>query len=492
MKEIIVDVGFGQIRAALLEDHELVEIYIEGQEGQSIVGNIYKGRVENVLPGMQAAFVDIGTEKNAFLYIKDAMPNSFHYEEEEYMPDNGGKDYQICDLLKSGQEILVQIIKDPIDNKGARVTTHITLPGRYAVLMPTVDYIGISRRIEDEEERERLRDIAAVVKPQDMGMIVRTAGEGCSLSDLESDMEFLIRLWRNILEKSRYISAPRLIHMDMNLFYKILRDMFTKDIDHLIINNKEYYDKAMDIVNLISPCLRQRVEYFNRHNNIFECYHVEEKIEKLLSKKIWLKCGGHIIIDQAEALTVIDVNTGKFVGTKDLQDTVLRTNIEAAKEIARQLRLRDIGGIIIIDFIDMYNEEHQNIIIEVMKNALKKDKSKSCVWGMTHLGLLEMTRKKVAAPKGYMLQSPCPCCLGTGRILSPQTIVKKIEKEIKKIFLDKSSRKIQVEVHPEIEEILLGQYGKYIESMSKEQGKKINIIGNDLFHRDEFKVFPMK
>ena len=487
-----MDVSFGQIRVALLEDHELTEIYIEGQEGQSIVGNIYKGKIENVLPGMQAAFVNIGTEKNAFLYIRDAIPNSFSYEEEEFESDNGVKCYQICDLLKSGQDILVQVIKDPIDSKGARVTTHITLPGRYAVLMPTVDYIGISRRIEDEEERERLRSIAALAKPEDMGMIVRTAGEGCSLSELKNDIEFLTRLWKNVLEKSSSISAPSLVHMDMNLFYKVLRDMFTKDIDHIIINNKEYYEKAVDMVNLISPYLRKRVEYFNRCNDIFECYHIEEKFEKLFSKKIWLKCGGYIIIDQTEALTVIDVNTGKYIGGKDLQDTVLKTNIEAAREIARQLRLRDIGGIIIIDFIDMKEEEHQNIVIEVMKNALKKDKSKSYVWGMTHLGLLEMTRKKVVVPKEYMLQSPCPCCLGTGRILSPQTIVKKIEKEIKKIFLNQSIRKIQIEVHKEIEEVLLGQYGKYLESMSKEQGKKINIICNDFFHRDEFKITPMK
>lgn len=487
-----MDASFGQIRVALLEDHEPAEIYIEGQEGQSIVGNIYKGKVENVLPGMQAAFVNIGTGKNTFLYVKDAIPNSFSSEEEEFESYNGVKYYQICDLLKSGQDILVQVIKDPIDSKGARVTTHITLPGRYAVLMPTVDYIGISRRIEDEEERERLRSIAAIAKPEDMGMIVRTAGEGCSLSELKNDIEFLTRLWRNILEKSSSISAPSLVHMDMNLFYKVLRDMFTKDIDRLIINNKEYYDKAVDIVNLTSPYLRERVEYFDRYNDIFECYHIEEKIEKLFSKKIWLRCGGYIIIDQTEALTVIDVNTGKYIGGKDLQDTVLKTNIEAAREIARQIRLRDIGGIIIIDFIDMNGEEHQNIVIEVMKNALKKDKSKSCVWGMTHLGLLEMTRKKVVAPKEYKLQSPCPCCMGTGRILSPQTIVKKIEKEIKKIFLNQSIRKIQIEVHREIAEVLLGQYGKYLESMSKEQGKKINIIANDLFHRDEFKITPIK
>lgn len=492
MKEIIVDANFGQIRAALLEDHELVEIYIEGQEGKSIVGNIYKGKVENVLPGMEAAFVNIGTEKNAFLYVKDAIPNSFNYEEEEFISNNDGKDYHICDLLKSGQDILVQVIKDPIDSKGARVTTHITLPGRYAVLMPKVDYIGISRRIEDEIERERLREIAALAKPDNMGMIVRTAGEDCGLTDLESDMEFLTKLWKNLLEKSSNASAPRLIHMDMDLFYRILRDMFTKDINHLIINNKEYYNKAVEIVSLISPNLMQRIEYFNKSYDIFECYHIEEKAEKLLCKKIWLKCGGYIVIDQTEALTVIDVNTGKYVGSKDLQDTVLKTNIEAAKEIARQLRLRDIGGIVIVDFIDMYDEEHQNIVIEVMKNAMKKDKSKSCVWGMTHLGLLELTRKKVLAPKENMMQSPCPCCLGTGRILSPQTIVKKIEKEIKKAFLDRSVKGVKIEVHPEIKKVLIEQYGNFLESTTEEEGKKINIIGDDSYHRDQFEIMPIK
>ena len=357
--------------------------------------------------------------------------------------------------------------------------------------MPTVDYIGVSRRIEDETERERLREIAALSKPDNMGMIVRTAGERCNISDLKSDMEFLIGLWGNILEKSHKISAPSLLHMDMNLFYRTLRDIFTTEIDKLIINEREFFNKAVEITNHITPYLRNRIEYFNKSFDIFSYYNIEEKIEKLLNRRIWLKCGGYIIIEQMEALTAIDVNTGKYIGGKDLQDTVLKTNIEAAREIARQLRLRDIGGIIIVDFIDMQDENHQNIVIEVMKNALKNDKSKSCVWGMTHLGLLEITRKKIVAPKEDMMLSPCPCCSGTGKILSPQTMVKLIEKDLKRLLLDKGVKNIRIETHPEIKEVLLG-YAKYFDSIAAKKDTSISIVADASLHKDKYKVIPEK
>jgi len=285
IKEIVVDVSFGQTRAAVLEDNELVEIYMEDQEDQSIVGNIYKGLVDNVLPGMGAAFIDIGTGKNAFLYVKDVLPELMNYNGELSIDSENIRSYRIEDYLKIGQEVLIQIVKDPIGNKGARATTHITLPGRFAVLMPTADYIGVSRRIEDESERERLKDMAAQVKPSNMGIIVRTAGEGCSLSDLKSDMEFLNTLWTNVLGKSEKTSAPKLIHKDMSLFFRIVRDMFTKEIDKLTINNKEYYEKALEIISMTSPVLKSRINYFDKFYEIFDYYKIEEKIEKIISKK---------------------------------------------------------------------------------------------------------------------------------------------------------------------------------------------------------------
>lgn len=488
IKEIIVDVSFGHTRAALLENYELVELYMEDQEEHSIVGNIYKGLVENVLPGMGAAFIDIGTGKNAFLYVKDVLPALFNDERELNSEQDKNKEYEIGDYLKIGQEILIQIVKDPIDSKGARATTHITLPGRFGVLMPTVDYIGVSRRIEDESERIRLKDLAIQVKPQNMGVIVRTAGEGCSLSDLYSDMDFLKKLWGNILQKNTKSSAPKLIHKDMDLFFRIVRDMFTKDIDELIINNKEYYEKALEIIQITSPELASRLEYFGKCYEVFDYYDIEEKLEKLISKKVWLKCGGYIVIDQTEALTVIDVNTGKYVGSKDLTDTVLKTNIEAAKEIAKQLRLRDIGGIIIIDFIDMYDSSHEDMVLEVLKNALKKDKSKSNVYGMTHLGLVEMTRKKVVQPKASFMQSDCPHCQGTGKVLSKQIIFKKIETEISKALFNKSLRKIEIYMNPELAQDFNNTYRKELELLSRKHEKNIRILPNPSISKSEFKI----
>ncbi len=484
MKKIVVDAGFGQVRTALLEDGELVEIYIEGQENRSIVGDIYKGKVENVLPGMQAAFVEIGTEKNAFLFIKDILSNSYHEEDDDAEDKNA---YNICDLVKTGQDILVQVIKDPIDSKGARITTHITLPGRFAVLMPTVDYIGISRRIEDEKERERLKEIASTVKPENMGLIIRTAGEHCDVLELKSDIELLVKLWENILKKNYQMSSPNLLHRDMDLFNRILRDIFTPEIDRLIINERSFFNTAIEMTEEIAPNLKERIEYYSESLDIFSYFHIEEKIEGLLNRKVWLKSGGYIIIEQVEALTAIDVNTGKCIGGKDLYDIALKTNIEAAKEIARQLRLRDIGGIIIIDFIDMQNESHQNIVIEVIKNALKKDSSKSSVWGMTHLGLLELTRKKTVPPKEDMMLTSCPYCSGTGKILSPLTMIKMIEKDLKRLPLVKSDKDITIEIHPEIKGTLSG-YSKHFDSFEFKNNIKINIEINESLPRDKYKI----
>ncbi|MCK9217128.1 MAG: Rne/Rng family ribonuclease [Firmicutes bacterium] len=490
IKEIIIDASFGQIRTALLEDGELTEIHVEGQEGHSIVGSIYKGKTENVLQGMQAAFVDIGEERNAFLYIKDVLPNFFSLEDEDIIePDIS---YDICDLLKSGQEILVQVVKDPIDSKGARITTHITLPGRYTVLMPTVDYIGISRRIGNEAERNRLKEMVESVKPDNMGIIVRTVAENCNIEKLETDIKFLMGLWQDISNKSNQVSAPKLVHKDMDLFYRTLRDMFTYDTERLIVNEESFFNKALEITNNISPTLLDRIKYFNKSYDIFGYYNIDEKLEKLLGKKIWLKSGGYIVIEQTEALTVVDVNTGKYIGGKNLKDTALKTNIEAAREIAGQLRLRDIGGIIIIDFIDMEDEEHQNLVIEVMKNALKNDRSKSCIWGITHLGLLEMTRKKVVPSKEDKMLSHCPYCMGSGKIISSETMIKLIEKDLKKLLLhEKGTKNIKIEVHPEIKKNLVG-YLKYIDIVAKTESANISMSSNNSLQKDKYNIILKK
>ena len=467
MKEIIIDVGSRQTRVALLENKGLTEIYIERQRNERITGNIYKGKVENVLPGMQAAFIDIGLDKNAFLYVKDALPNTYFDEDDEYVDPAQYKDYQIDELLKTGQEIMVQIMKEPIDTKGARVTTHITLPGRFVVLMPTIEYIGISRRIESDAEREKLKKTAEVLKPKGMGLIVRTAAEDCTAEDVSNDIDFLLKLWDNIKQKQKTGVTPRIVHKDINIVYRTVRDMFTKDIDRLVINSKEHYEKVKELIAMISPHLKNKVEYYNKSYDIFEFYQVEPQISKIISRKVWLKCGGYIVIDQTEALTSIDVNTGKFVGTVDLSDTVLKTNTEAAKEIAKQLRLRDIGGIIIIDFIDMPDTEHETVVLEALKNALRKDRTRTNVLGMTQLGLVEMTRKKVRQRIENILLAPCPYCKGEGRILSSETIVKKIEKEVNSLFSNTGATAAYIEIHPDVEELI----NYYIEEDIIELGK---------------------
>lgn len=488
MKELIIDVGSRQTRVALLENKELTEIYIERQSNERITGNIYKGKVENVLPGMQAAFVDIGLDKNAFLYVKDALPNTYFDEDDENIDPAQYKDYQIDELLKVGQEIMVQIIKEPIDTKGARITTHITLPGRFIVLMPTVEYIGISRRIESDAVREKLKKIAEELKPKGMGLIIRTAAEDCTPEDISNDINFLLKLWDNIKQKQKTGVTPRIVHKDINIVYRTVRDMFTKDIDRLVINNKEHYEKVIELVNMISSHLKSKVEYYNKDYDIFEYYQVESQISKIISRKVWLKCGGYIVIDQTEALTSIDVNTGKFVGTVDLRDTVLKTNIEAAKEIAKQLRLRDIGGIIIIDFIDMTDAGHESAVLEALKNALKKDRTRTNVLGMTQLGLVEMTRKKVRQRIENILLAPCPYCKGEGRILSSESIVKKIEKEVNNLFFNTGAMAAYLEVHPDVEELINYYIDQDIIELGKSYKKPVFIRTSSELHREDFSV----
>lgn len=419
-KKIIIDSQHGQTRVAFLENDDLVEMYIDSGDNERIAGNIYRGKVANVIPGMQAAFVDIGLEKNAFLYIGDINTDKavFEFAGSKAKVEESLQSLSIGDILKEGQEITVQVMKEPIGTKGARVTTHITLPGRLVVLMPTVNYIGVSRRIEDEGERQRLKAIAERVKPQSTGLIVRTAALDKNEEDLRPDVELLAKLWSQIEEKEQKGRVPRLLYKDESLIYRTIRDFFTADVDRLIINDYEEYKKVLDWIELISPAYKEKIEYFEPVHNIFEHYSLEGKIEKFINKKVWLKNGGYIVIDPTEALTVIDVNTGKYVGGINLEDTVLSTNLEAAEEIARQIRLRDIGGIIIIDFIDMETQEHRQQVIDILKAALKKDRTKTNVLGFTGLGLVEMTRKKVRERLTAALLKPCPYCNGTGKVYS--------------------------------------------------------------------------
>jgi ribonuclease G len=414
-KDIIADVGPEDTKVALLEDDELIELFIEKTEPVDLAGNVYRGKVSNVLPGMQAAFIDIGYEKNAFLYIDDVSFHTYSAEddEEDFQDTRKGS---INELLKPGQEITVQIVKEPTGSKGPRATTHISLPGRYLVLLPGYNYIGISHRIESEQERNRLRKILEKIKPKNMGFIVRTASEGKEAEDFKHDLAFLIKLWHSIKKKEKRGKVPRCIHKDPGLIYRTVRDLFTTDIDKFIINNKEQHAKVVELAGMISPALKKRVRYEARYGSLFEHFDINAKISKAFARKVWLKCGGYIIIDHTEALTVIDVNTGKYVGGSTLEETVLKANIEAAGEVAKQIRLRDLGGIIIIDFIDMRENAHRQALIEALRQELKKDRSKTTVVGMTGLGLIEMTRKRVRLDLASSIAIDCEFCKGTGKI----------------------------------------------------------------------------
>lgn len=443
--DIIVDISYGQTRVALVEDSELVEIYVEDNKHSSMVGNIYKGKVVNVFPGMEAAFVDIGTEKNAFLYVGDAVPKSEFKEDEE--EENAAPQISINDVVKPGQEILIQIVKEAIGTKGPRVTTNITLPGRYIVLVPNVDYVGVSRRIEDDAERERLKSEIEKVRPKGYGAIIRTMAEGLTSEDFVEDIEFLVKLWDKIKIKEKKTPAANLVHKDLSLIYRTVRDVFTTNVDKFIINDKEEYVKVLELLEITSPGLKHKVEYYSKNYNIFEFYNISSKIPKALARKVWLKSGGYIVIDQTEALTVVDVNTGKYVGNTTLEETILKINCEAAKEIAKQLRLRDIGGIIIVDFIDMIDFDHQQKVIEDFKEYLKKDKTKTHVVGISQLGLVEMTRKKMRQNLSLTLQVECPCCEGTGKVIVPEMIAKDIIREMDKIFNEQVTGSVIVEAH---------------------------------------------
>jgi len=488
-KEIAVDVDHDQTRVAVMEERKLVEIYIEKNYKKRIVGNIYKGKVANVLPGMQAAFVDIGLEKNAFLYINDVLYNKSAKEDDNGEISSEFKQASIEKVLKVGQDVMVQVIKEPMGGKGPRVTTQITLPGRYSVLMPTVEYIGISRRIESEEERRRLKEIAEKIKPSKMGIIIRTVAEGKGEEDISQDVEFLQKLWNRVKQREKTALPPKLIHKDVNLVYRIVRDLFTKDVDRFYINDKNEYEKVLDLLDYVSPHLKPRVELYTHKENIFDYFNIEEEIDKALKRKVWLKSGGYIVIDQTEALTVIDVNTGKYVGKKDLEDTVLRTNLEAAVEIAKQLRLRDIGGIIIIDFIDMNTPEHQQMVVEALEKHLKRDRTKAHVLGLTQLGLVEMTRKKVKQGLDEMLQKICPYCSGKGKIMSEDTMGKKVEKQIKKIFENnKDAEAVLVEADPNVAAVVIGSGGSHLNKLEEELGKHIYIKGSRDVHPEEIVI----
>ncbi|HZK86245.1 MAG TPA: Rne/Rng family ribonuclease [Desulfosporosinus sp.] len=410
-KEIVLQSQSKVLRAAVFEQGDLMEVFEEEGVSSHLVGNIYRGRVENVLPGMQAAFVDIGLDKNAYLYIGDAVPSRFE-EDEKVVPADS---VRIEHVLTPRQELLVQIIKEPVGSKGARISVNLTLPGRYVVLLPQVSYIGVSRKITANEERVRLRDIADQSKPEGMGVIIRTLAQGIDGEEIAEDIAQIVEIWRVLQPKIPHVSVPGLVHKDADLISRLVRDWIDQDVEKITVDQDEVaivLRKALQ--NIEHPAAKHILVITGE--DLFARYGINEEIRKTLRPKVWLKSGGYLVIQQTEALIVIDVNTGKYVGQKSLEETVVHTNLEAAGEIARQLRLRNLGGIIIIDFIDMIAKEDQQQVIDALETACARDKTKSQILGLTQLGLVEMTRKKVGQTLEVRYTSPCPTCDGSGRV----------------------------------------------------------------------------
>jgi ribonuclease G len=428
-KEIIVNAGELESRVAILENGRLMELHVEREP--KIVGNIYKGRVTKVLKGMDAAFVEIGIERNAFLAASDVIPAI----DEESGPGHGRMSRAdlppINQLLHNNQEILVQVVRAPLGTKGARVTTRLSLPGRYVVLMLNSGaYVGVSRKIEDPRERQRLRALANELRPEEYSLIVRTEADGKSEDELRQDIAFLIDMARRIEKKAATSSAPALVHGDLTLIFRLIRDAFTRDVNRLVVDSPTAYEGVLEMVGLIAPRMKNRVFLYDEPTPIFHTYNIEPEIERTLRRKVWLPSGGSLIIDQAEALTAIDVNTGRFVGSIELSDTVLTTNLQAAEEAARQLRLRDLGGIIVVDFIDMDNPKHRQQVTKAFEEALKRDRAKIKVHSISPLGLVEMTRKRTGESLVRLLTEQCPYCSGIGRVQNSLTMALRIEREL--------------------------------------------------------------
>jgi ribonuclease G len=500
--DLIINATPQETRVALLENGLLAEIFIEREKDRGIAGNLYVGKVARILPGMQVAFVDIGISKAAFLYVDDIY-FSFKDFEAEMLERTEEDDEcftvneerallksppQIKDLITEGQELLVQVSKEPIGTKGPRITSHVSLPSRHLVLMPTVNHLGISRRIEDDTERRRLKEVLQKVRPPDMGFIVRTAAEGMSEEDLKLDMDYLLKLWDNIQKKQSNSPVPGLIHHDLDVALRAIRDLSTKELDQIIVDSDEEYKSILKFTDSFMPQLSRLVTRYERDDPIFDYYGIEIELNRALGKRVWLKSGGYIVIEKTEAVSTIDVNTGKYVGKGNPEDTILRTNLEAVKEIAYQLRLRNIGGIIIIDFIDMKKEESREKVFQALKEALKKDKSKTTILRISELGLVEMTRKRTREDLVGYLSEPCFYCESKGFTKSKVTICYEIFREIKKEADKIPGNKIFVAMHPDVADLIYEQERTYLEQLENLIRKKIIIKVKENLHIEEFEI----
>jgi ribonuclease G len=492
-REIVINATKHESRIAVLDEGQVVELWVERTRQRTLVGNIYKGRVTKVLPGMQSAFVDLGLERDAFLYVSDVIEEVEAFESEgaveipidEVQPR---PEASISDLLREGQEIVVQVSKDTIAGKGARITTHVTLPGRFLVYMPTVNHVGVSRRIENEAERTRLKEILERMRKGPGGFIVRTAGEGRDEAEFVADLQYLTDLWEQIRRRGEKGSAPASLHQDLDLVLRTIRDVLSPDFKTVWVDSVDQYQRAVEFLDQIQPNLVSRVRLYLRDEPIFDDFGIEPEIAKALKSKVWLKSGGYIVINQTEALVAIDVNTGKYVGKRNLEETVFRTNLEAAKEIVRQVRLRDLGGIIVLDFIDMEEAANRTALFEAVENEVRKDRSKTKILQISEFGLIEMTRKRVRQSLERSLTQACPYCGGSGRIKSNVTISLEIWRELMKMRDLHEGQDVIVRVNPLVYGTLQNGVEPVFDEIERNMGIHLVFKPDDSLHHEQFDV----
>ena len=481
-QEILVNLTPRETRVALVESGILQEVHLERTRRRGLVGNIYLGEVRRVLPGMQAAFIDAGLERTAFLHVSDLSR------------DNGGTPPPIDRLIREQQTLLVQVIKDPIGSKGARVTTQITVPSRYLVLTPRSSGIGVSTRIEDEGERERLRRIAEGLpggEPDGPGLIFRTAAEGASEEALAADRAFLLRLWDAVRRRAEIAQPGTLVHEDLPLLLRAMRDLATHDLERVRVDSREGYQRLQAFCRDLLPHFAERIELYTGERPIFDLYGVEEEIERAHARRVELKSGGYLIIDQTEAMTTVDVNTGGFVGNRNVNETIFKTNLEAAQAIARQLRLRNIGGIIIVDFIDMSDPEHRRQVLRALEKALERDHAKTQIGAVSSLGLVEMTRKRTRESLEQLTCEPCPTCGGRGTVKTSETVVYEIFREVLREVQQFEAQRIIILAAPSVVEVLLDEESSSLAQLEEFIGRPIELQVESLYVADQYDVIPV-
>jgi len=497
-KDLIVSTTPQETKVALLEDGRVSEIFIEREAHRGIVGNIYKGRVTRVLPGMQSAFVDLGLERDAFLYVTDVLEgldeNLLTPEEAGHAPANGGhRAASIESMLTEGQDVLVQIVKEPLGQKGARITAHVSLPGRYLVYMPTVEHVGVSRKIMEEEERRRLKTLLKDVRQErgGGGFIARTAGAGRSAEDFQRDGRYLGRAWDEVRARAGRERAPVLLHRELGLVQRLLRDLLSDDIASIRLDNDREYQRTLDLVGELSPELSSRVRLFPQSGSILEEHGVTGELERALRSKVWLDSGGYLVINQTEALVAVDINSGRYTGKKNLEETILKINVEAVGELVRQIRLRDLGGIIVVDFIDMEEKKSRQKVMAVLEQELRRDRSPSKVLSVNEFGLVILTRKRVRQSLERTLCEPCPYCTGSGMVKTVATVCSEIYDEVRKLAPDVKAQGVALRVNPEVARALGAEENAVLKDLSTVLGHDIRVQGDPLLHQEQFDVVPL-